>query len=297
MLDTPIVKIISMCHKAHTDVWKLTSDFLPIFLNADEFIVYVPEDEVTFFTTITNPKIRVLSQSTLGASYRNHLKNTISAAGNATRFGWYLQQFYKIEALLSHSANADILVIWDADCVPLREIPLLNESMQILYMNASTEFHKPYFDNINRLLGLKRVQSQTFVIPGFPIRNIWITEFISFIEAKHGCVWSDAIINTTDFSLLSGFSETETLGTWVANSYPYAWSSFRGKWERLGQSRFGHVSNVESKQLLKIGAKNDLDIVTFEKWDKRNLTSVSKHAVSKLITKIKMLSAKWYSKP
>ena len=297
MRDKPTVKIISMCHKAHADVWRLTSELLPDYLKADEFVVYVPGDEVAFFEEITDPKIQVLSQETLGIAYRNRLWNTINAAGNATRFGWYLQQFYKIEALSNHSASADILVIWDADCVPLREIPLVNKLMQILYMNASTELHKPYFDNIDRLLGLKRVQSQTFVIPAFPIRNLWITEFVDFIEAKHGCLWADAIINTTDFSLQSGFSETETLGTWVANSYPTAWAPIPGKWERLGQSQFGHVTKFDPEQLLKIGQRNDLDIVTFEHWDKRGPLSAPKRAITKLMAMIKRLRAAWRPKP
>jgi hypothetical protein len=198
-----------------------------------------------------------------------------------------LQQFYKIEALLKHSAGADILVIWDADCVPLKDIPLVTSSAKIVYMNVSKEFHKPYFENIHRLLGLNRVQDQTFVIPAFPIRSGWVSDLISFIESKHDCSWADAIIKTTDFSLLSGFSETETLGTWVVNSYPDAWVSGAGKWERLGQSRFGDVRSFNPKKLLEIGQKADLDIVTFERWDKRSLYSSLKRVATKFRTAIK----------
>ena len=283
MRGTPIVKVISMCHKPHAEVWKLTSDLMPNFLQADEFIVYVPDDEVSFFLEITNPKIRILSQSALGIGYKERLLNAIDATGNSVRFGWYLQQFYKIEALLKHSVDADILVILDADCIPLRKIPLVDDASRILYLNLSTEFHKPYFECIDRLLGLKRVQNRTFITHPFPIRNAWIIELVQFIEARHGCSWADAIIKTTDFSLLSGFSEIETLGTWIANSYPDAWASVSGKWERLGQSRFGQIENFDPEKLVKLGEKYGLDLVVFEHWDNRTLVNSIKRLADKFL--------------
>ena len=200
-----------------------------------------------------------------------------------------MQNFHKIEALLNHSKEADILVIWDADCVPVKRIPIFNEAMKILYMDVSREFHAPYFENIERLLGLKKNQKESFVIPSFPIRSAWITEFINFIEKKHGCSWAEAIILNTDFSLISGFSETETLGTWVAHTYPKEWVTVKGKWERLGQSRFGRVENFNKEQILKIGQKKNIDIITFERWDKPGLFSHIKRVGAILKSTIKKL--------
>jgi hypothetical protein len=74
-------------------------------------------------------------------------------------------------------------------------------------------------------------------------------------------------MGTTDFSLRSGFSETETLGTWVANSYPGEWTSRIGSWERFGQSRFGLARSIGTEELIVIGKKHNLEIISFENWD------------------------------
>jgi hypothetical protein len=87
------------------------------------------------------------------------------------------------------------------------------------------------------------------------------------------------LIACTDFDLPSGFSEFETLGTWVSNSYPDQWTTAPIAWERLGQSRFGYAKDFEVEELLNIGTAENLDVVSFENWDVRGwrkLLNVSK---------------------
>jgi len=256
---------------------------MPKMLEADSYIVYVPEKEVPDFLQVTPSSIEVRSQDQLGASYRDKLFEVIHLAGNKKRYGWYLQQFYKIEAI--QLADTDTVTIWDADCVPVSKIEITNSRNQIVYVNSSREFHKPYFDNIGRFLGLDRIQDICFVIPSFPMKRKWILELISFAEAKHGMSWHDAIIQSTDFSLISGFSETETMGTWVANMYPREWESRTGTWERFGQSRFGYAKNITPSELMDLGKSNNLEIITFENWDLRGVKRVlsrMKRMLSKL---------------
>jgi hypothetical protein len=264
--------VISICSLSHADVWKLTAQLMPEMLEADRYIVYVPEIEVPYFLEVTPSNIEVKSQNQLGESYRDKLLQVIRLAGNEKRYGWYLQQFHKIEAI--QLADTDTVTIWDADCVPVSKIEITNLRNKIIYVNSSREFHQPYFDNIRKLLGLVRIQDICFVIPSFPMKREWIRELISFVEAKHGLRWYDAIIQTTDFSLMSGFSETETMGTWVANMYPGKWESRAGTWERFGQSRFGYAKNITASELRNLGKSNNLEIITFENWDLRGIKRV-----------------------
>jgi hypothetical protein len=257
--------VISMCSKSHSEVWKLTSELLPQFIDANHFIVYVPKNEIEYFENITNKSIEIKAQEELSKNFYDLVETASKKADNSERFGWYLQQFYKIEAL--KSSESDIVAIWDADCVPVKKIELANSRGQIVYVNSSNEFHKPYFDNIKKLLNLERIQEICFVIPGFPMKKKWIDDFVSFVEEKHQIPWFEAIISCTDFSQRSGFSETETLGTWVANRYPGNWYSRKGKWERFGQSRFGFARNFDTKELINIGNKKNLEIISFENWD------------------------------
>ena len=274
--------VISICSKGHSDVWKLTSNLLPMMVAADHYVVYVPEAEIAYFKEITDAPIRVESQESLGEEFYEKLKFKVESAGNGQRFGWYLQQFYKIEAI--QRARSEMVTIWDADCVPVSKIEVINRNNKIVYVNSSREFHTPYFENIARLLGMTRVQSTCFVIPSFPMKQNWIKDFIKFVENTHGLKWYDAIMKTTDFSLMSGFSETETLGTWVANKYPDEWISRPGTWERYGQSSFGYARNLNPERIVELGRENNLEIITFENWDTRGIKKIIK-AIKRNISK------------
>jgi hypothetical protein len=268
MNQEPAISVISICSLSHEHVWKLTSQLLPRFIKANEFIVYVPEEELGRFLDFTDPAIKVLSQSSLGLGYDVNLKSKIESVHNSQRYGWYLQQFYKIEALTR--SNADVSVIWDADCVPVKNIELIDLKQKLIYMNASEEANPLYFSVIEKLLGMNRVQNQSFVVPGFPILKSWVYEFIQHIEShSNGLSWYDAIISCTDFSYKSGFSETETLGTWIANSYPNSWATKNVAWERQGQSQFGYAKNFTVDRLISLGEKENLEIISFENWDLR----------------------------
>jgi hypothetical protein len=263
-----VTQVITMCSLEHSQVWKLTSALLPENIIADEYLVYVPDDEISMFKEFTNPKISVRSQSELGTLYFDHLREKLVQSGNEIRFGWYLQQFYKIEALLA--STADRLVIWDADCVPVRPIQTFDSSGCPIYMFGAFEYNESYFEAIERLTGLSRVQEFSFVIPGFPILKQWIDEFEKYISLRNNeKPWYDAVIETTDFALKSGFSETETLGTFVANLHPQEWSTFEGSWERRGQKRFGYAQKFTPALVVKIATESNLDIISFENWDVR----------------------------
>jgi hypothetical protein len=254
---------------------------LPKFVKADEFIVYVPESEVETFKDVTNPEIHIETQASLDTGYGQILWDQIESKGNQSRFGWYLQQFYKIEALFR--SPADVTIIWDADCVPVKPIRFINDDKQLLYMKAS-ENHSAYFEVIERLLGFTKVQDQSFVIPGFPILGLWVRELKHYVEQRNfGQTWAEAIISNTDLSLKSGFSETETLGTWVANSYPNRWKTVDLNWERFGQSRFNYAKNLQSSDLIKFGELHALDIISFENWDSRGIRLFVRRGKSRFI--------------
>jgi len=267
--------VITLCNSAHIDVWKLTSELLPRQIKASSFRVYVPIEEIEMFREVTPSIFEVLPQNDYGREYFESLSRACSLANNLGRFGWYLQQFLKIEILLA--SPEDHLVIWDADCVPLKPITTFNSTGDPVYMLASNEYNQTYFENIERLLGLKRIQDFSFVIPSFPVKKLWLQMLIEELTERSGKnSWWEAIIDSTDFSLRSGFSETETIGTWVANKYPGQWSTYPGRWERRGQKEFGYARNFSVEKLIRHTRKSSLDIVSFENWDVRGMKLVYK---------------------
>ena len=263
-------RVISVCNRQHIEVWKLTSALLPTFVEANEYVVYVPKNEVLEFKRVTNERIQVLSETDdLNIPYVEELRKKISDSGNSNRFGWYFQQYIMIHALIQSETDASIL--WDADAVPVKKINFFDSNGIPNYLSAA-EFNGEYFAMIDRLLGLKRLQSQSFVTPGFPIPREWVTDLISAIEQQnHGSKWFEAVSNSTDFSHQSGFSEFELLGTWITNSYPDSWKSMDLNWERLGQSRFNYARKLTPADLVALGKKHNLDIISFENWDLRGI--------------------------
>ncbi len=275
--------VIVISNKSHLNVWRLTSELLLKNVWATEYLLYVPEDEIQLFRDITPKTIKIEKQESLGILYFQKLHDELNECNNLKRFGWYLQQFYKIEALTK--ANTDVVAIWDSDCVPVKRIALHNAN-KLLFMKCSNEHHYPYFENIKRLLELKKKNSYSFVIPGFPFKKKWVSEFIDEVEKINSLNWYEAIIKKTNFKLKSGFSETETLGTWMASRYPNEWELIEGSWERLGQSRFGLAENMNTSQLEKIGEVHDLDIISFENWDVDNFGKKIKRMIKSLKMKI-----------
>jgi len=278
-------RVVSICHQSHKDVWRLTSELLPRFVKADEYFVYVPQNEMDDFRKISSPLITVRSQESLDVGFGKLLLEKVRENFNEARFGWYLQQLYKIEALIESPTSATI--IWDADGVPTRSIEMFNQENEPLFMRA-TENHRAYFEMIDRLLGLPIVQNQSFIVPGFPMLNPWINDFVKYVENRHiGKTWFEAIVQDTNLRLQGGFSEFETLGTWIANSYPRKWHPIDLNWERYGQSRFNYARKLSPSDIVEIGFRHNLDLISFENWDLRGIrrkVKVFRIFVSRLVT-------------
>ena len=66
-----------------------------------------------------------------------------------------------------------------------------------------------------RLLGLAAISPRSFVGQCFPIASLHARAFAAEVERRHGRPWYEAIMATTDLSEISGFSEYETLGTYL----------------------------------------------------------------------------------
>jgi len=276
------VRVISICNSSHADVWKLTSNLLPKFVRADAYFVYVPEAEIFFFERITDPKIVIKSQESLGEMYRDSLYQKLKEAGNNERFGWYLQQFYKLEIVFQEDSGFDVTVIWDSDCVPTRNIPVLDQSNKLIFMSAAREVHEEYFMLINRLLNYNKLVDFSFVIPGFPIMREMGIALRKELEFKmHPNKWFEALLENIHFGERSGLSETEILGTWIVHEYPNSWKSVEGRWERRGQKRFGYARKLHPKKIERLGLKHDLDIISFENWDTRGMKLIFKRILEK----------------
>jgi hypothetical protein len=180
------------------------------------------------------------------------------------RAGWYFQQFLKMGA----ATRPDIgpcYVVWDADTVLLRPLTFLDQDKRLL-ITASTEYHHPYFETLERLLGLPRLTNQSFISEHMIIETNVMLALLEAIAQRHPAAghWTRAILENIAPEHLSrsGFSEYETYGNYLLHQKP---GSLRlRKITSLRHGALFYGPSPWEADLLLLGMKYTR--VTFETW-------------------------------
>jgi hypothetical protein len=256
-------ELICVCCKRDALTWGVASQYIVRFISAKRYKVYVPDGEIAFFKSITPGAFEVLGESIFTQHFSAELKRRLPAR-IADQFGWYLQQLIKLYAVSACEPN-ELVLIWDADTVPIRSLNFIDDEGKLVYYK-SDEHHPPYFETIARLLGLGKKVDFSFIAQCFVLRASWFDAFCHSIEERHQISWPNALLDSIDFEEGNGFSEYETLGTFISHHYPDQITYSENKWLRLGNSTLGHIAflsdHVIAEQL------GDYDFVSFEKWDR-----------------------------
>ncbi len=223
---------------------------------ASEYWLIVPDDQVQEFVLSSPSEYNIFPESVFIHDFADKFNRF---AGGSPRKGWYLQQLIKLEAL-NRTRNLDRILIWDADTVPLREISFFDSKGNCRYFFGS-EYHLPYFENIDRLMGLDKALPNSFIAQNFPITGSQIEAFFNHIEKRHQKKWWDAVIDSIDFIESSGFSEYETLGTFVSSLDKKPLTMQPGSWSRDGDLRW-----VSRQIRLHKALRSKHDFVAVERW-------------------------------
>jgi len=264
ILNTPQLDVvISVCCLRDAKTWQITSGFIVQNIHAKQYKVFVPDGEVEAFRAISALPFQVVGESIYTKDFAQKLRKCLPEKIQ-DQFGWYLQQLIKLTAL-SQCNEDQFALIWDADTVPIKPLHFIDEAGKLIYYK-SDEFHPPYFLTIDKLLGLKKIVNFSFIAQSFVMRGLWMKQFINAIEARHGIAWVDAILEAIDFQEGNGFSEYETLGTFITHTYPAKIHFTDRQWLRWGNSTIGDVAFLKLKSSLK--KLKQYDFVSFEKWDR-----------------------------
>jgi hypothetical protein len=257
-----IEKVISVCSKKDAEVWEICHKKILSNITAKHYVVIVPEVEVDFFKSITSNPYEVISESTYSSSF-NSLRAFLPK-NQVHQYGWYLQQLIKLAAIQEMSEE-QIALIWDADTVPVQPLEFMNKNNQLIYYQG-TEHHQPYFDCIKQLTGLEKIVNFSFIAQCFPIRVEWLHRFFGELEKKHATTWNKAILSQIDFNGGNGFSEYETLGTFISHYYENQICYSERPWLRLGNSLIGHAAFLDD--YIHKNKPIKYDFISFEKWDR-----------------------------
>jgi hypothetical protein len=134
------------------------------------------------------------------------------------RSGWYFQQLLKLYAPIL--LNLDKVLILDADTILLKPVDFFKDGK--INFNVGTEYHRPYFVHMAKLLGLEKKSNYSGICHLMPIRKYIIQDLINRVEQKHQKPFWKAAIDCVDpaHSLTSGMSEYELLFNFCLKFYP-----------------------------------------------------------------------------
>lgn len=214
-----------------------------------------------------NAKFVILDENELlkGLSYINIYSIIKSQGREHTNAGWFFQQFLKMGFALSDYCHNDYYLSWDADTIPVRKIDFFDENDRP-YFTMKSEFHKPYFDTMEKLIGLNKSNPSSFIAEHMLFNKAVMKELIIKIESYEsvkGNTWYEKIMNAIPPETVStnSFSEFETYGTFCENNYPMMYVERSMNGFRLGgliQGRF------VTKRILQEFAGYDYSVVSFE---------------------------------
>ena len=254
---------------SHRNMALFTIKSLHLFIKFRKLFVITNKKNFSFFNQYlsSNSKVILLDEDEviLDVNFDSIKSYFIRRIKEGNRAGWYFQQFLKM-GICNYSELSEYYLIWDSDTLLLKEMSFL-DSQGRMNIYPKFEYHKPYFDCMEKLIGFKKCVDFSFISEHMLIKKEYMKELISAIyEYKLSDIsWTEHILNTIDdFNLCgSGFSEYETYGNYVFNKYKDNFNICSFKTLRGGASCFGHKVSVYDLFYLK--EKNYIT-VSFESW-------------------------------
>lgn len=132
------------------------------------------------------------------------------------RSGWLFQQFLKLFG--DTICSQDHFLVLDADTILVRpQVFIADHKMVLLH---SDEHHDPYFELYWKLFGVNTSTSLSFVAHQMLFNRWKLKEMRDAIENRHKKTWYTAILSLMDKTQFSAFSEYETYGQWMLQTYP-----------------------------------------------------------------------------
>jgi hypothetical protein len=268
-----IRRVISACSLPDISIWEIVAERIPLFIPADEYLLICPAAHMADFTFRTPAAWTIVDDNFFSEVYGYSAIEDMAIGANQRRAGWLLQQFVKMNACADPRLQPDDLVlIWDADTIPLRPLSFVDEHTGVIQYYHSREHHMPYFETIRRMMGIEAFASRSFIAQCFATRVAWARELIAHIEQRSGGSYIEHIVRSLPGRSESEFSEYEAMGTWNLTHHPdqMAFAKHR-RWTRNGARWIGHRPEDPVASLLLRKMALRYDYVAVEKWQKHTL--------------------------
>ena len=292
-----IRRVVSVCEIQDVNVWRIAAPRVLKYIDSDEYMLICPDDQVSDFVSVTSAGWKIVGESSFDSSFNFERISELVTGENKSRVGWLFQQFLKINAIIDHRLKDDDLVlIWDADTVPLRKLEFTDSKTGTIeyYYSASENRgavnHQPYFETIKKLLGLEKRFKASFIAQCFPTKVGWAREAVGAIVNSSNKSYIEIVLNNIPGISGAEFSEYETMGTWnYAKHYDSISFKRRNNWSRNGARLLGSKLDGYFTGFFLWVFSINYDFVSFEKWQRK---ASPIHLFTFLKLSIKMLSGK-----
>lgn len=142
---------------------------------------------------------------------------SIFIEGRQDRIGWYYQQFIKWQ--IADISTTPSYMVFDADTILINPLVVMKDSQAILLRNE--QYHAPYFDTFERLLGFRPPRGGSFIADYMVFKAAYVSELKETITARNGGkFWVDAVLAALEKKNNAEFSEFETYGCFMERFHP-----------------------------------------------------------------------------
>lgn len=179
----------------------------------------------------------------------------------ASQAGWYLQQFLKLA--YAYVCKEEYYLVWDADTIPLREIPMTDAQTGRPYFDMKPEYIRSYFTTIHRLTGMEKAETESFIAEHMLFRTQIVKQMLAWIETTTipGSAFFEKILFAADYSQKDrSFSEFELYGTYCSYVWPGLYKKRHLRTMRCGKMFLGAHPKKEVLQW----AAQKKDLISFE---------------------------------
>jgi hypothetical protein len=130
------------------------------YLDASVIVLVVPSDLHQTVTRLAAgcQNVHVINETEILPPSLSDIANW-SVDNFPARAGWYYQQFLKLGFARTPIAQ-ERFIIWDADTIPMRKMSVFDGDK--LIFTRGYEFHTPYFETNQLLIGVNRTNYENF---------------------------------------------------------------------------------------------------------------------------------------
>lgn len=227
---------------------KLAVNGLIKYSDVSRIDIIVPDRQYDDFKNyFSDCKVQIIEESEL-ISFECIEKIKHDLGDMAHRFGWYLQQFLKWQ--YAQFIDEPYYLIWDADTVLLEKCHFFNNTQPVF--NLAKENHKPYFNTIQKLIGISKQIKQSFISQYMVIDVILLGALIDEImnTSNPSIYWYLNVIKLLDKKDPSEFSEYETYGNYIMSLKHSNEAILKNdKWFRYGSEILIPTSKTLNREL------------------------------------------------